>query len=284
MTRSPLVGTGAAGDIAAPKPSRLALWLRDALPVVLAFLVFVGLWQLGITLFKPKPFIVPGPADVWGAFLEHGASLWESTLITLRATAVAFALSALIGATVSFILTSVPILYRAVFPFTVVFQSVPVIVFVPLLLTWFGIGLPSIIAVAVIISVFPIIANTAIGLRSTDTSLKQLFQLYGANSWQSLFKLRLPAALPFFFTGLRVAAGASVIGVVVGEYMAGMASTKGGLGFLVVESASRLQMAKLAATGLCAAALGISFFLLVGYVSNLFLRNWHESARGDKER
>jgi NitT/TauT family transport system permease protein len=279
-----LVGTGAAGDIAAPKPSRLALWLRDALPVVLAFLVFVGLWQLGITLFKPKPFIVPGPADVWGAFLEHGASLWESTLITLRATAVAFALSALIGATVSFILTSVPILYRAVFPFTVVFQSVPVIVFVPLLLTWFGIGLPSIIAVAVIISVFPIIANTAIGLRSTDTSLKQLFQLYGANSWQSLFKLRLPAALPFFFTGLRVAAGASVIGVVVGEYMAGMASTKGGLGFLVVESASRLQMAKLAATGLCAAALGISFFLLVGYVSNLFLRNWHESARGDKER
>ncbi|MER3482343.1 MAG: ABC transporter ATP-binding protein [Meiothermus sp.] len=282
MTQSSPVGTGSpGGDVAVAKGSRLNLWLRDALPVVLAFLVFVGLWQLGIVIFKPKPFIVPGPLDVWGAFGEHGASLLESTLITLRATAIAFILSALIGAAVSFVLTSVPILYKAVFPFTVVFQSVPVIVFVPLLLTWFGIGLPSIIAVAVIISVFPIIANTAIGLRSTDASLKQLFQLYGANPWQSLFKLRLPAALPYFFTGLRIAAGASVIGVVVGEYMAGMASTKGGLGFLVVESASRLQMAKLAATGLCAAALGIGFFLLVGYVSNLFLRSWHESARAE---
>ena len=182
---------------------------------------------------------------------------------------------------VSFVLTSVPILYKAVFPFTVVFQSVPVIVFIPLIITWFGIGMPSIVTVAVIISVFPIIANTAIGLRSTDASLKQLFQLYGASSWQTLFKLRLPAALPYFFAGLRIAAGASVIGVVVGEYMAGMASNKGGLGFLVIESASRLQMAKLSATGICAAVLGISFFVLVGYVSNLFLKNWHESARSE---
>lgn len=284
MTQSSPIETPPTGNQALSKASRLARWGREALPVVLAFLVFVGLWQLGIVIFKPKPFIVPGPVDVGQAFLEHGASLWESTLITLRATAIAFVLSALIGAAVSFLLTSVPLLYRAVFPFTVVFQSVPVIVFVPLLLTWFGIGLPSIIAVAVIISVFPIIANTAIGLRSTEASLKQLFQLYGASSWQTLFKLRLPAALPYFFTGLRIAAGAAVIGVVVGEYMAGMASTRGGLGFLVVESASRLQMAKLAATGVCAAALGIGFFLLVGYVSNLFLRSWHESARGDQER
>ncbi|MBF6592936.1 MAG: ABC transporter permease [Thermaceae bacterium] len=283
MTKSSPVGAASAGaDVVLRRPSRLVTWLRNALPVTVAFLVFVGLWQLGITIFKPQPFIVPGPLNVLQAFQEQGASLWESTLITLRATAVAFGLSAVLGAAVSFLLTSIPILYKAVFPLTVVFQSVPVIVFVPLLLTWFGIGMPSIIAVAVIISIFPIIANTAIGLRSTDASLKQLFQLYGANSWQSLFKLRLPAALPYFFAGLRIAAGASVIGVVVGEYMAGMASTKGGLGFLVVETASRLQMAQLAAAGLCAAILGISFFLLVGYVGNLFLKNWHESAREER--
>ncbi len=255
--------------------------LRDALPVVVAFLVFVVLWQLGIWIFKPQPFIFPGPLNVWDAFKEHGSSLLESTLITLQATAIAFVVSAILGAAISFLLTSVPILYKAVFPLTVVFQSVPVIVFVPLILAWFGIGMSSIIAVAVIIAVFPIIANTSIGLRSTDASLKQLFQLYGATSWQNLFKLRLPAALPYFFTGLRIAAGASVIGVVVGEYMAGMASTKGGLGFLVIESASRLQMSKLAATGICAAVLGIGFFQLVGWVSNWFLKNWHESARGE---
>ena len=263
------------------KPSSVQGWLRDALPVVSAALVFLALWQAGIMIFKPQPFIVPGPADVFNAFRENGASLWESTVVTLRGTAIAFVLAAIIGAAVSFVLTSVPILYKAVFPFTVVFQSVPVIVFIPLIITWFGIGMPSIVTVAVIISVFPIIANTAIGLRSTDASLKQLFQLYGASSWQTLFKLRLPAALPYFFAGLRIAAGASVIGVVVGEYMAGMASNKGGLGFLVIESASRLQMAKLSATGICAAVLGISFFVLVGYVSNLFLKNWHESARSE---
>jgi NitT/TauT family transport system permease protein len=264
-----------------PKPSRIARWLREALPPAIGLVVFIALWQLAIVVFKPQPFLVPSPMNVLGSFLERGSSLWESTLITLQGATWAFLLSGILGAAFALLMTAVPFLYKSVFPYTVVLQSVPVVAIAPIIIIWFGIGMPSIVVIGMIIAIFPVIANTVIGLRSTDANLKQLFQLYGASSWQTMLKLRLPAALPYFFTGLRIAAGASVIGAIVGEYMAGMGGNRGGLGFLVVEAASRLQMSYLFAAVLCSAALGIAFFSLVSWLSSLFLRSWHESARSE---
>jgi NitT/TauT family transport system permease protein len=254
-------------------------WLRNMIAPAIAFVILIALWQLAIIIFKPQPFIVPSPMKVIEAFQERGDRLLSASWITFRGAALAFIASSLIGALVALLLVSVPFLYKGFFPYTVVLQAVPVVAVAPIIIIWFGVGLNAIVAIGVIIAIFPVIANTVIGLRSTDAGLKQLFQLYDATPWQTVFKLRLPAALPYFFTGLRIAAGASVIGAIVGEYIGGMAGTQGGLGFLIVELKGRLQMSSLFATAICAAILGILFFAAVSWLSNLFLKNWHESAQ-----
>jgi NitT/TauT family transport system permease protein len=254
-------------------------WLRSMIAPAIAFVILIALWQLAIIIFKPQPFLVPSPIDVIEAFRERGGRLLSASWITFQGAAYAFIASSILGALIALLLVSVPFLYKGFFPYTVVLQAVPVVAVAPIIIIWFGIGMPAIVAIAVVIAIFPIIANTVIGLRSTDTGLKQLFQLYDAKPWQTVLKLRLPAALPYFFTGLRIAAGSSVIGAIVGEYMAGMAGTRGGLGFLVVELSRKLQMSSLFATVICAAVLGILFFAIVSWLSNLFLKNWHESAR-----
>ncbi len=262
-------------------PTARFTWLQSLVAPAIAFVVLIALWQLAIIIFKPLPYIVPSPLDVISAFGERGGRLLSASWITFQGAAYAFLASSILGAVVALLLVSVPFLYKGFFPYTVILQAVPVVAVAPIIIIWFGIGMPSIVAIAVVISIFPIIANTVIGLRSTDAGLKQLFQLYDAAPWQTVLKLRLPAALPYFFTGLRIAAGSSVIGAIVGEYMAGMAGTRGGLGFLVVELSRKLQMSSLFATVICAAMLGILFFAVVSYLSNLFLRNWHESARAE---
>jgi NitT/TauT family transport system permease protein len=264
-------------DVTIAKPR--SAWLEHILPPVVAFIIITALWQLGVIIFKPPPFILPGPMGVIEAFQDRGDRLFSATWITFRGAALSFIASSFIGALVALLLVSVPFLYKGFFPYTVVLQAVPVVAIAPIIIIWFGVGLNAIVAIGVIIAIFPVIANTVIGLRSTDTGLKQLFQLYDATPWQTVLKLRLPAALPYFFTGLRIAAGASVIGAIVGEYIGGMAGTQGGLGFLIVELKGRLQMSSLFATAICAAILGILFFAVVSWVSNLFLKNWHESAR-----
>lgn len=263
----------------ATSPMPRSTWLENVVPPVIAFVIIVILWQLGVIIFKPPHFILPSPMQVIEAFQERGGRLLSASWITFQATSYAFIISATLGAFVALLLVSVPFLYKGFFPYTVVLQAVPVVAIAPIIIIWFKIGMGSIVAIGVIISIFPIIANTVIGLRSTDAGLKQLFRLYDATSLQTVLKLRLPAALPYFFTGLRIAAGSSVIGAIVGEYMAGMAGTRGGLGFLIAEFARNLKTSSLFATVICAALLGILFFSIVSWLSNLFLKNWHESAR-----
>jgi NitT/TauT family transport system permease protein len=277
MTQKVLTQANPSTTISAPR----FLWLQNMIAPAIAFVILIAVWQLAVVIFKPQPFILPSPLNVVEAFQERGDRLLSASWITFRGAALAFIASSLLGALIALLLVSVPFLYKGFFPYTVVLQAVPVVAIAPIIIIWFGIGLPAVVAIGVIIAIFPVIANTVIGLRSTDAGLKQLFQLYDATPWQTVFKLRLPAALPYFFTGLRIAAGSSVIGAIVGEYIGGMAGTQGGLGFLVIELSRRLQMSSLFATVICAALLGILFFGVVNYFSNLFLKNWHESARAE---
>lgn len=258
---------------------RVTLWLQSlALPVA-ALVIFLALWVALVEMFHPAPYLYPTPGSIGSALHDNWQLLLESTLNTLQGAVWAFVLSALLGGLISLLLSAVPVLYKALFPFTVIIQTIPIIAVAPIILIWFGVGMPSIVACALIIAIFPVIANTTTGLRSTDESLRQLFTLYGATPWQTLIKLRLPFALPYFFAGLRIAAGAAVVGSVVGEYMAGMGGKHGGLGFLIAETASRLQMSTLFCAALASALLGIAFFVAISSVSTYFLSSWHESAR-----
>jgi NitT/TauT family transport system permease protein len=129
-----------------------------------------------------------------------------------------------------------------------------------------------------IISLFPIIANTTTGLSSTDHNLVSMFELYNASWLQRTLKLKLPAALPYMMTGLRISSGMAVIGAVVGEFIAGIGGLHGGLGFLIASSAARIEMSTLFAAAVASSVLGITIFLVVNLISARYLRHWHESA------
>jgi NitT/TauT family transport system permease protein len=147
-----------------------------------------------------------------------------------------------------------------------------------MLVIWFGAGESTIVAIVFIISLFPIIANTTAGLTSTDHNLVNMFELYNASWWQRTVKLKLPAALPYIMTGLRISSGMAVIGAVVGEFIAGMGGLRGGLGFLIASSAARIEMGTLFAAAAASSLLGIVIFIAVSVTSTHFLRHWHESA------
>ncbi len=244
----------------------------------LALVLIILLWQLSIITFKWPRYLVPSPKDVLETFLRKYNDLFIATWVTFRIAALALLLATLIGLSVSFLLALSKYLYRAFFPYTIILQTTPMIAIAPVIIVWFGVGLPSMIIIAATISVFPIIASTTTGLLATETKFLQLFELYSASSWQLFSKLRLPYALPYFFSGLRIAAGLSVIGAIVGEYVAGIGTMNSGLGYFILVSYTYLRTADIFAATILSIALGIIFLLAINCFSYLLLYRWHASA------
>ena len=168
---------------------------------------------------------------------------------------------------------------RAFSPYTVLFQTVPIIAIAPMLSIWFAPGLKAVAACAFIVSVFPVIANTLAGLISTDPALVDLFRLYGAGRGANMFKLRLPSSLPSVFTGLRVAAGLTVIGTVVAEFLVGELGEAQGLGVVIVSASHNGHSDRVFAAVLLASALGLAMLGTVNLVGRLVLANWYAPAR-----
>ena len=181
------------------------------------------------------------------------------------------------GILVAVVLSTSRLVQRALYPYTVFFQTVPIVAVAPLLVIWFGFGLQSVAIAAFIVSVFPVIANTLSGLLATDPALRDLFRLYGAGGPATLVKLRLPAALPQIVTGLRIAAGLAVIGAIVGEFVAARLEGNAGLGVMVMVATKRGQTDLVFAAMLASSVLGLAMFGAVNLVGHLLLRRWHAS-------
>ena len=170
-------------------------------------------------------------------------------------------------------------LERAFFPFAVVMQVTPIIAIAPLLLVYLSSG-QAVLVCAFLVAFFPILSNTALGLASADHNLIDLFDLYGASSWQQLLLLRLPSALPYFLGGLRIGGGLALIGAIVAEIAAGSAGSGSGLAFRIVESGFRLNIPRMFAALFLISLAGILIFVFFTGVSYLLLHRWHDSARG----
>jgi NitT/TauT family transport system permease protein len=223
-----------------------------------------------------RPYLLPAPSAVFRAMIDGRPELLRALVATSAAAVTGFAMSAVTGIAIAVLLSSSRFVERAFYPYAVFFQTVPLIAIAPLLVIWFGYGLQTVIASAFIASVFPVIANTLTGILSTDPALRDLFKLYGAKSLTTLFKLRLPAALPQVFTGLRVSAGLAVIGAIVGEFIGG-----GGLGSVVDIARTQQRIDKVFAAVLLASVLGLALFGLINLISHLALRRWHASEQHD---
>jgi NitT/TauT family transport system permease protein len=261
------------------KPPAVRRILVTFAPPIVVLVVMTLAAELYIRHANTPIYLVPRPSKVLAALSAEsdylGAALW----ITTKASLIGFALSAIVGVAMALVLGSSVWVRRAFAPYTVFFQTVPIIAIAPMLSIWLEPGLKAVAACAFIVSVFPVIANTLAGLVSTDPALLDLFRLYGAGRGSAMFKLRFPSALPNVFTGLQVAAGLTVIGTVVAEFLVGELGEAQGLGVVIVSASHNGHSDRVFAAVLLASALGLAMFGTVSLVRRLVLANWHASAR-----
>lgn len=252
--------------------------LRVALPIVVLIAAIVA-WDLIVRLNQIPPYVLPGPVLVASTLMQDWPVLFGSLLTTLWTTLEGFVAAAVGGIALALLFNQSRLLEYSLFPYAVVLQVTPVIAIAPLLLIY----LPqetAVIVCAWIVAFFPVLSNTTLGLNSVDRNLAGLFRLYGASRWQTLLRLKLPAALPYILGGLRIAGGLSLIGAVVAEIAAGSAGAGSGLAYRIAESGYRLNIPRMFAALLLLSTAGIVIYLLLALVSHLLLRRWHESALG----
>jgi NitT/TauT family transport system permease protein len=241
--------------------------------------VLCAAWEGTVRALGVPLYLVPPPSAVAHATALQLGDLLVAASVTGTAALLGFVASALGGALVAVGLSTSRVAERAFYPYTVFLQTVPIVAIAPLLVLWFGPGTRAVVASAFIVSVFPVIANTLAGIRGVEPALRDLFRLYGATRLDTLTKLELPAALPSIVTGLRVAAGLSVIGAIVGEFVAGFSDSGAGLGILILSSYRQLRTDLLFSAVLFASSLGLALFGAVNLSGWLLLRRWHPSAR-----
>jgi len=274
-----------AADVAVPEPARVSPVARIVAfagrygPPLLVFVLFIGLWGLlASTVYGDRNYLLPRPWDVASEAWQSRSELWAATRITFSEAAAGFGLAIVVGMAVAVIMSQAKVLERSLYPYAVMLQTVPIVAVAPVIVLWFGYNQRSVIVIAFMIAVFPILNNTLLGLLSTDRDHVDLFRLHRAGRVTQFLKLRLPGAIPNIFAGLRISAGLSVIGAIVGEFIIGSGGSEGGLGVKVIFAQGKLDTNLLFAEVFAATLLGFLFFVLVSYVGNLLLRSWHESA------
>ncbi|MGG1519591.1 ABC transporter permease [Paenibacillus oryzisoli] len=256
---------------------RFLLLLRQLVPPLVAFIVFIGGWELLCALTHAPAYLVPKPSDIVKAAYENRAGLWVSVRTTTFEAVLGFVLSIFLGIAGAVLLASSKWIEKAVYPYAIILQTIPIVAVAPLIVIWFDAGMNAIVIITFLIGFFPMLSNTLIGLNSTDQNMSNLFYLYNASGFQTMLKLRIPAALPYIVAGLKISCTLSVVGAIVGEYIAGIGGGQGGLGYAITYAAARLKTPYLFACGLSASALGIIFFLLVNAFAKWLLSSWHES-------
>lgn len=206
---------------------------------------------------------------------ENLSEILGGLVSTVVVASIGLGVSILIGFSVAIAMSQTRIIESAMYPYLVMLQAVPMIALVPLIQTWAGSGQLSRVIVCVLITLFPIIVNTLFGLQSVDPAHDDLFRLRGAGRWVRLRKLTFPGALPAIFAGLRIAAGLSVIGAIVGDFFFGAGRT--GLGQLLRKYATNLDNEQLIAAVFVAAALGVAVFLFFRWLEQRAIGAWHDS-------
>jgi NitT/TauT family transport system permease protein len=244
---------------------------------VLVGLVVLALWEALVRIEEIPSYIVPSPLLVAATLWRDGLSLLQALLFTLEITAAALAASALIGGALAVLFARSRLLEICFFPYAVVLQVTPIVAIAPLIIIYVQNPFLALLVCAWLVSFFPIVSNTTQGLHSADRNLVEMFRLYGATGGQELWLLRIPGALPYFLTGLRISGGLALIGAVVAEFVAGTGGTETGLAFRILEAGYRLQIPRLFAALVLLSATGIAIYGVLWLVSWLMLRRWHES-------
>ncbi|MEN0110687.1 MAG: ABC transporter permease [Planctomycetota bacterium] len=250
--------------------------LRWAAPAGVALSV-LGVWQAAIAWFQTPEYLLPAPTAIGSELIESWPTLGPAWLATLRTMGVALTLAVLGGVGMAVAFSVSRVLELSLLPYAIVLQVTPLIAMAPLLMIWVDQTGVVLIFCAWIIAFFPILASTAVGLRSADPGLRDLFDLYGATRWQRVRLLLAPTALPYFLAGLRTAVNLSLVGAVVAEFVAGSSGEQAGLAGVIFEGQYRLDTPLLFAALALVSLTGVAGYLAVEGLSRWLLGRWHES-------
>jgi NitT/TauT family transport system permease protein len=262
--------------------------MRDLIPPIVTFVVFIGIWYLyswsRFDVAAQRRNALPYPHEV---ITDGFMPLWDETnglrpilgymAVTVKVTLLGLAISIVLGVSIAVVMNLSRGMERALFPYAVLLQTVPILAITPLLTQLFGDEIGVRLVVVVLIAIFPVITNTLFGLQSTDRLHHDLFTLNKTSRWVRLRKLELPSALPAMMAGIRIASGGAVIGAIVADFFFNQGEK--GIGYYIRNKQQRAaERPEMFAGTIMASMFGVVMFLIVGAITARAIRNWHESA------
>jgi NitT/TauT family transport system permease protein len=245
-------------------------------PALVAVLI-VAAWHALVLIYKLPPFLVPSPLNVAQTLVADAGLLFGALVTTLKITLFAFGSATVLGVLIAFAFVQSRVIETALFPYAVLLQVTPIVAIAPLIIIWVKDPTASLVICATLVALFPIIANTTLGLRSVNPGLMSYFKLNRATRMQTLLRLRIPSALPYFFGGLRISSGLALIGAVVAEFVAGTGGTGTGLAYQILQAGYQLNIPRMFAALVLITVTGVLLFALMAVLSKWALGSWHES-------
>jgi NitT/TauT family transport system permease protein len=241
-------------------------------------LLLLALWSGIKRLAHVQSYVLPSPAEILAAGWTERHVLLAAAWVTAKGAVLGFLAAVGGGFVLAMFLGFSRRIKSSFYPYVLVLQMMPVTILAPIFVLWLGQGLPSIIAITFMIGFFPVVANTTMGFVSVDRNLHELFLMCKATRTQEILYLRIPAALPFFLTGMKIAGTLAPIGAIVGDFLAGGTENGvGGIGYMTISYFSQLKIPALFATGMVACLLGFIFVGAVNLLHWSLLHRWHDS-------
>lgn len=246
---------------------------------LLTGVVLVACWYLVKSVAHIPSYVLPTPGEILRAAWDERATLASAMLVTARGALLGFVGAVGVGFLLAMALGFSPRIKRSLYPYILILQMMPVTILAPVFVLWLGPGLPSIVAITFMIGFFPVVANTTMGFISVDRNLQELFLMCRATRGQELRYLRIPGAMPYFLTGMKIAGTLAPIGAIVGDFLAGSGTGGvGGIGYMTISYFGQMKIPALFATGLTACLLGFIFVGGVNWLHWRLLHEWHDSA------
>lgn len=251
---------------------------EHVLPPLLFLIVVLALWQLGVKASGTEESTLPAPTDIFSAMWDIRQLLLDNSWVTIQEILLGYAAAIALGVGLAVIVSTSVLAERAVYPWLVVSQMVPIVAIAPIIVIWTGFDMRPKVIVIALVSFFPIAVNTIDGLKSTEPELLNLLKTLGAGRWKRFRTAQLPSALPFLFSGLKVGAALSVIGAVFAEWVGADA----GLGYLILTLNNQVATSEMFATIIVLATIGITLFGLVRLLERMLLPWYHAGRKEDK--
>ncbi|GAA3021932.1 ABC transporter permease [Microbacterium dextranolyticum] len=256
----------------APRWTKPSLWV----PPILLLALIIGLVYLVNALLGTRGYLMPQPHVIFAVYADpkSGPEIFGALWNTAQVALVGLIVAIVIGVVWAIAMNLAKWVERTTFPYAVILQSIPILAVVPLIGFWFGYDFIARTIVCVLIALFPIVSNTLFGLQSVDRGARELFKLQKATRWVVLTKLELPTALPAMFAGMRISAGLSIVGAIVGDFFFQRGTP--GIGAIIAKYQSRLQSPELFASILLASLFGVVIFLFFGWLARRAVGSWYD--------